>query len=96
MTRPPVTYRVNLADLELFADAACKDTGMSGAAMNEAMREFVLKSGEIERLREIEAAARNLVVQKGRHHTQQAYERLAGLVLPNACGEPGLTDTGKD
>ena len=24
MTRPPVTYNVNLADLELFADAACE------------------------------------------------------------------------
>ena len=24
MTRPPVTYRVNLSDLELFADAACE------------------------------------------------------------------------
>lgn len=38
---------------------------------------------EIERLRKIEAAAKNLVAQKGRHHTQQAYERLAALLVPN-------------
>jgi hypothetical protein len=35
---------------------------------------------EIERRRAIEAAAKSLVVQKGRHHTQQAYEQLAALV----------------
>ena len=37
----------------------------------------------MKRLRKIEEAARNLVKQKGRHHTQQAYERLAELVAPN-------------
>ena len=31
---------------------------------------------EIERLRKIEAAARNLLSVKGRHHTEQAYKRL--------------------
>lgn len=35
---------------------------------------------EIERLRKIESAARNLVAQKGRHHTEQAYEQLAALI----------------
>ena len=38
---------------------------------------------EILRLRTIENAARNLVAQKGRHHTRQAYERLAALVVHN-------------
>lgn len=37
-------------------------------------------AGEIDRLRKIEDAATNLVKQKGRHHTQQAYERLAALI----------------
>ena len=46
---------------------------------------------EIARLRKIEAAAKNLVAQKGRHHTEQAYQRLAALVVPNAKGEPGAT-----
>lgn len=40
-------------------------------------------TAEILRLRKIEAAARNLVAQKGRHHTEQAYQRLAALVVPN-------------
>ena len=40
-------------------------------------------SSEIARLRKIEAAAKNLVQQKGRHHTEQAYQRLAALVVPN-------------
>ena len=31
---------------------------------------------EIARLRKIEAAARNLLAVKGRHHTEQAYKRL--------------------
>lgn len=43
-------------------------------------------SSEMKRLRKIEEAARNLVKQKGRHHTQQAYEWLAELVAPNAPG----------
>lgn len=38
---------------------------------------------ELARLQEIEAAARNLVAQKGRHHTEQAYQRLAALLVPN-------------
>ncbi len=38
---------------------------------------------EIARLRDIEAAARNLVAQKGRHNTEQAYQRLAALLMPN-------------
>jgi len=42
--------------------------------------------GEIDRLRAVEAAARNLVAQKGRHHTQVAYERLAAL-LPETEGD---------
>ena len=41
-------------------------------------------SKELVRLRKIEAAAKNLVKQKGRHHTEQAYNRLAELVAPNA------------
>lgn len=40
-------------------------------------------TAEILRLRKIEAAARNLVMQKGRHHTEQAYARLAALMVPN-------------
>lgn len=32
---------------------------------------------EYNRLLTIQEAARNLVAQKGRHHTQQAYEKLA-------------------
>lgn len=43
--------------------------------------------GEIERLREIESAARNLVDQKGRHHTEQAYGRLTALVAPKHTKE---------
>lgn len=39
---------------------------------------------EISRLREIEAAARNLIARKGRHHTEQAYALLAALLVPNA------------
>ncbi len=35
---------------------------------------------EIERLREIESAAKNLVAQKGRHNTQIAYERLVEVL----------------
>ena len=31
---------------------------------------------EIPRLRKIEAAAKNLIAQKGRHHTEQAYKLL--------------------
>lgn len=43
----------------------------------------LLAANEIDRLRKIEAAARNLVAQKGRHHTEQAYQRLAALLVPN-------------
>lgn len=45
-------------------------------------------SSEMKRLRKIEAAAMNLVAQKGRHHTEQAYQRLAELVAPNVQIEP--------
>ena len=38
---------------------------------------------EIDRLQKIEAAAKNLVAQTDRHHTEQAYQRLAALVVPN-------------
>lgn len=39
---------------------------------------------EIGALRAIEAAARSLIAQKGRHHTQTAYERLVdALKTPN-------------
>ena len=31
---------------------------------------------ELERLRKIEAAAKNLIAQKGRHNTEQAYRKL--------------------
>lgn len=40
-----------------------------------------------QRLRTVEAAARNLVKVKGRHHTEQAYRALAAL-LENAANEP--------
>jgi DNA-binding FrmR family transcriptional regulator len=36
---------------------------------------------EILRLRKIEAVARNLVAQKGRHRIEQAYSRLAELLV---------------
>jgi hypothetical protein len=35
---------------------------------------------EVDRLRAIEAAARNLVRVKGRYHSQKAYEALAALL----------------
>jgi len=35
---------------------------------------------ELARLTEIEAAARNLVAQKGRHNTEIAYKKLEGLL----------------
>lgn len=38
--------------------------------------------GEILRLREVEAAARNLVAVKGRHHSAIAYQRLAEVLKP--------------
>lgn len=38
---------------------------------------------EIARLREIESAARNLVMQNGRLNTEIAYQRLAALLVPN-------------
>ena len=34
------------------------------------------QQAEIERLRKIEEAAQNLLSVKGRHHTEQAYQRL--------------------
>lgn len=39
---------------------------------------------EVERLRVVEAAARNLVLQKGRHHTETAYRKLVEALTPNA------------
>ncbi len=42
--------------------------------------EFAEAADEIERLRKIEAAARNLVAVKGRHHTDQAYKHLEGVL----------------
>lgn len=48
---------------------------------------------ELERLRDIEAAARNLIAQKGRHNTEIAYRRLVNLVTPNVQGNrPPRTD----
>jgi hypothetical protein len=37
-------------------------------------------AAELKRLRKIEAAAKNLLVVKGRHHTEQAYKQLEGAV----------------
>jgi hypothetical protein len=46
-------------------------------------REMVAHESEVARLRAIEAAARNLVAQKGRHHTELAYQRLVEVLTPN-------------
>lgn len=44
--------------------------------------------GLIAALRKIEAAARNLIAVKGRHHTEQAYQRLAAVLAdPLSEGE---------
>ena len=59
--------------------------------VNDDDTEYV-RADLVERLREIEAAARNLVAQKGRHHTEQAYARLAALMVPNVPGK-GLAAT---
>lgn len=40
-------------------------------------------ANELDRLHKIEDAARNLVAQKGGYNTQQAYERLSALLVPN-------------
>ena len=38
---------------------------------------------EIERLQQIEAFAKMLIEQKGRHNTETAYKRLAGVLRHN-------------
>ena len=60
---------------ETLVDRA-KRLGMYTATVGEML-------DEIERLRTIEVAAKNLMAQKGRHNTQQAYLRLADTVTPN-------------
>lgn len=39
---------------------------------------------ELERLRTIEAAAKNLAAVKGRHHTEIAYKRLEATLKPES------------
>ncbi len=46
-------------------------------------RDMVAHETEVARLRAIEAAARNLVAQKGRYHTEVAYKRLVEVLTPN-------------
>lgn len=47
---------------------------------------------ELARLRNIEAAAKNLVAQKGRHNTQVAYERLVAVLAPPNAGNERTAD----
>jgi hypothetical protein len=42
---------------------------------------------EVNRLRRIEKAARNLVAQKGRHNTETAYHRLEEALMTKAEGK---------
>ena len=51
---------------------------LEGGGMREVYKDDYVDSllVEIERLRAIEAAARNLLQVKGRHHTELAYKRL--------------------
>ncbi len=62
-------------------------------AMNiESLRDYGMLDGdalealwlEIDRLRIIEVAARNLCEVKGRHHAEIAYKRLASALTTNA------------
>lgn len=62
----PGDKKLNAHNLRVWRDAWA-------AATREA-------AGEIERLRKIEDASRNLVQQKGRNHTQQAYDGLDALI----------------
>lgn len=59
--------------------------------------ESVALSDELKRLRNIEAAAKNLVAQKGRHNTQIAYERLViALSPPNAIAHRPVEAEGRN
>ena len=51
------------------------------------MRQVSALCDEVDRLKAIEAAARNLVKVKGRYHTEQAFKALAALLV-NAPAEP--------
>ena len=49
------------------------------------MRQVSALCDEVERLRRIESAAKNLIEQKGRHNTEIAYKRLEDVIkTPNA------------
>lgn len=47
------------------------------------MRQVSALCDEVERLREIESAAKNLIAQKGRHNTEIAYKRLEDVLKTN-------------
>jgi len=62
----------------------CELYGWKDACVDAAIkRTEAVSRQEIDRLRMIEAAAKNLITQKGRHNTQKAYEQLAALVKQN-------------
>lgn len=48
--------------------------------MNQVQVDCNAAADEIERLRKIESAAKNLLAVKGRHHTEQAYKALEELL----------------
>ena len=50
------------------------------------MRQVSALCDEVERLRRIESAAKNLIAQKGRHNTEIAYKRLEDVIKTHNAG----------